>query len=87
MERARWALDTPLVNVNADDIKLSSAIDEVKSAVKRKEADIYWGNKMSTPQNLSFKDKMAAAQRKVDEYDQSRVTPTQAKPKSKGMEI
>ena len=78
MERVKWVLDTPLVNV--EDSKLRSAIDEVKAAVKRKEVDIYWDNKRSD--YVSFKDKMAAAQRKVDRQKQNRDTTNNTKKKS-----
>ena len=82
MERAELVLNSSLVDVKNDteNAKLKAAIDEVRAAVKQRVADNYWNSGQS--HKLSFADKMAVAQRKVDEYDQNRNTPSKPKKKS-----
>ena len=81
-ERAKWVLDSPLVKT--EDTQLDSAIGEVKIAVKGKVAQDHWDKQTK---KLSFKDSMAVAQQRADEYNQSRQTKTSQKSKTNGITI
>ena len=63
-------MDTPLINVKNDD--LSFAIYKIKKAVKLVSAEILWDN--GKRYLLSHDDRIAAAKKKADKYNQNRAS-------------
>ena len=82
MERVELVVSTALLKVT--NAELMSAIDNFKTAVKRKANEILWDSGQSA--RLSFKDRMAVAQKKTDEHNRKTPPPQKQKTKSYGME-